>query len=84
MSDLAKTISRNISMVRKEMSFSLQDVADGVGASKSAIHYIESGRNNITIRMLEKIATFFGLPVSALISDTLTYGRQRGENDGTE
>jgi len=53
--------------LRKEHGFTLVDLADKLGVSKSVISYWETGRNEPTICMLKKIAAFFDVSADYLI-----------------
>lgn len=59
-----------LKQLRIEKGQSLQDVADAVQASKAHIWEIEKGRSrNPSIELLSRLASHFGLSVSALIGE---------------
>lgn len=56
--------------LRQKKDQSLQEVADAVGASKAHIWEIENGKSrNPSIELLRRLASHFGLSVSALIGE---------------
>lgn len=54
----------NIKSMRKNLSLTLQDVADAVGSTKPHIWAIENGKSkNPTISLAYKISSLFGVSV---------------------
>ena len=62
MDELTEQVARNLSRIRKEGNFSLDDVSTLTGVSKSMLRQIEKGESSPTISTLWKIAN--GLKVS--------------------
>lgn len=63
-------LAENIRKHRERSKKSLQEVADGVGASKAHIWEIETGRSkNPSIDLLTKISSFLGVSVAELIGE---------------
>jgi transcriptional regulator with XRE-family HTH domain len=73
-------LADNIRKHRERSKKSLQDVADGVGASKAHIWEIETGRSkNPSIDLLSKISSFLGVSVAELMGEN-----PRGEDEPEE
>lgn len=69
---LKAIVKHNIRILRQQAGLSQQSFADKTGLSVRYISYLENGDRrgdpNITLDMLEKVATGLGVPPSLLLS----------------
>lgn len=63
-------IGENIKAIRKKNKLSQKQLAHLVGVSQAAIYYYESGKRDISIEMLSKIANVLEVSVSDLIQSS--------------
>lgn len=54
----------NLKMLRENMAYSLQDLAELCGVSKPQLHVLEKPDANPTIQTAYKIASVFNVPVT--------------------
>ena len=69
--EAAQNLSKNLKALRTLRGYSLARCAMLTGVSKSTLHEIEQGQTP-RLDTVEQIARAFGLPVTALLSDTLS------------
>ena len=63
------TYGETLKYLRKQSGYTQQGLADATGISQSLISSWESGIREPSMDMLKKIAVFFSVPISTLISD---------------
>ena len=64
------SLATKLRELRLKKSKSLQDVAEGVGASKAHIWDLETGKStNPSIELLKSLSRFFGVSVADLIGE---------------
>jgi Predicted transcriptional regulators len=68
MNQLLNNVALNLTKIRKKMNWSLDEVAEQTGVSKSMLGQIERGESNPTILTMEKIVSGLRVPFSVLIS----------------
>jgi transcriptional regulator with XRE-family HTH domain len=61
-----EALRRNVVYKRAEHGFSQGDLADRASVARQTISKIESGHGNVTVEVLEKIATVLGCGVDQL------------------
>ena len=59
--------SQNISIFRKQMGLTQQELADGAGVSQKAIDYWEKDKYEPKLSSLVKLAKFFGVTIDYLV-----------------
>ncbi|MFE7083451.1 helix-turn-helix domain-containing protein [Priestia megaterium] len=69
MDNLINTISNNVGKIRKEKGYSLDQMAQLTGVSKSMIAQIEKGQKTPTVTTLWKIANGLNISLSLLMVD---------------
>lgn len=62
-------IGLRIKNLRKEKNLSQEELGEKIGISKQAVSYLESGRNQISLDILDKLHTIFNISI-----DELFYG----------
>lgn len=71
------SLATRINRLRLKEKQSLQDVADGVGVSKTHIWELEKGRaNNPSADLVEKLADHFNVTVANLIGEEISGDEQ--------
>lgn len=55
--------------IRESKEYSLADVAKGVGTTPMTIQRFEAGTRNISLNWLTKLANFYQVDISELVSD---------------
>lgn len=68
-------IGLRIKNLRKEKNISQEELGEKIGISKQAVSYLESGRNQVSLDILDKLHTFFNISI-----DELFYGETK-ENE---
>lgn len=64
------SLAAKLKELRGKNRQSLQDVADAIGASKTHIYDLETGRsNNPSIELLTKLATHFRVSIADLVGE---------------
>lgn len=69
MCDISKNVSQNLKEIRKNRQFTLEELAEKSGVSKSMLGEIERGRSNPTITVLWKITQALKVPLTTLIEN---------------
>lgn len=69
---MAEFFNNNVKYLRKENSISQQELADKIGIDRSTISRIENNEIETTIPIVEKIAKYFNIEFSDLVSKNLT------------
>ena len=64
---LLKKIGANIRILRKKSNLSQIDLAVAVGIDRSYLSAIENGKRNITIMLLQNIATILAVNIEDLL-----------------
>ena len=64
---LLKKIGTNIRLLRKKSNLSQIDLAVAVGIDRSYLSTIENGKRNITIMLLQNIATILAVKIEDLL-----------------
>ncbi|OVE53978.1 helix-turn-helix domain-containing protein [Chryseobacterium mucoviscidosis] len=65
---LLTTIAKNVLYYRKKKGFTQEDLANEADIDRTYIGYIENARHNVTLGMLQKIATALEIPIQFLLS----------------
>ena len=60
-------LNKTLALVRTFHNLNKTQLADKVGISKSYVSEIESGDKKVTLEILEKYSSAFGIPVSSLM-----------------
>lgn len=60
-------LSNRLLALRKQHGYSLADVAEGTGLSKSFLRFVELGQTDISISRLMKVAAFYDTSVGELV-----------------
>ena len=63
------SIGRNVRRIRKEKGFSIMDLKEKTGLSKSTISDLENDKSSPTIDTLQKIADALGVDVRDFFED---------------
>lgn len=50
-----------LKQIRKEKGFSQQELAKGLGVTQGTIQKIESGKNDLTLKMMKKLSEFLNI-----------------------
>jgi repressor LexA len=66
-------IGEMIRKLRTDRSQTQDDVAAGVGVSKSTVSMWESGQRNLTLETLEAIADYFNVPMAFFLDEATPY-----------
>lgn len=69
-------IGVRIRELREEQGISQQVLADSIGVKQTTISEIERGNNKPSWKNLQKLAQFFGVPLSQLIDEPVSPLRQ--------
>ena len=64
---LLKKIGKNIRFLRKKLNLSQIDLAVAVGIDRSYLSEIENGKRNVTIMLLQNIATILSVKIEDLL-----------------
>ena len=64
---LLKKIGKNIRVLRKKENLSQIDLAVAVGIDRSYLSEIENGKRNVTIMLLQNIATILTVKIEDLL-----------------
>ncbi|MDK7927651.1 MAG: helix-turn-helix transcriptional regulator [Staphylococcus simulans] len=64
---------QNIKQIRKRMNMSQKELATKMEISQSYLSDIESGRKNLSIKTVKKLADSLGLSVTDLFNDDTTF-----------
>ncbi len=67
----SNTVGKRIRELREKYGKSQEDVGKAIDKTHATISYIESGRINLTIDDLAKIAGFFDVPLGELIGEDI-------------
>ena len=59
-------IGLRIKNLRKEKNLSQEELGEKIGISKQAVSYLESGRNQISLDILNKLHTIFNISIDEL------------------
>lgn len=70
----SKSIGENIKKIRQDKGLSQKELANRVNVSQSAIYYYESGKREIRLDMLEKIAVALETPLDRFIEVKVSKG----------
>lgn len=66
---LEQQLGQNVRDLRTGRGWSQNDLAKEVGLTRSSIANLEAGRQNISLAILESLATAFRVPAGHLLSD---------------
>lgn len=77
-----KVIGGAIRQLREQKGLTLEGLAANASISYQYLSGIETGKENFSIRILEKIATALDIPVVALISAAYDPDRNPGPDKG--
>jgi XRE family transcriptional regulator, regulator of sulfur utilization len=69
MDNFTLTVAKNLSLIRKEKNFSLDDLSGLTGVSKSMLRQIEKGESSPTISTLWKIANGLKISFTSLVKE---------------
>ena len=76
-----KLVGSKIKQLRKEKGLRQTDVADGTGISYRHYQEIESGRVNVTVSTLGRIAEFLKLPIQSFFVESAPVEQRATAND---
>jgi XRE family transcriptional regulator, regulator of sulfur utilization len=72
MDELTERVSRNLAAIREERRYSLDDLAEVTGVSRSMLRQIEKGESSPTISTLWKIANGLKVSFTSLVKEART------------
>ena len=67
MAQISKTLGQNIKRIRLKKRMSQGDICRAIDMDRSYMSAIESGKKNITLIVLEKLANALGVSVDELL-----------------
>ena len=67
-----KIIGENIRKLRDNAGFTQGNLAAFIGVDQSLISKIEKGERNLSVELLEKLASLFGVTVDQIESESVT------------
>lgn len=67
--DIQKSFGRRVQQLRKEKGLSQEKFALSIDMDRTYLASVESGKRNISIRNIQKIADGLGVSLSALFAD---------------
>jgi transcriptional regulator with XRE-family HTH domain len=67
---IAETVGAKLRILRRARGYSLAQVAEATGVSRSLLHLIETGKNDPTIGRLIRLTTFYDVNVTELLPDS--------------
>ncbi len=73
---MSNKVMSNLKVLREQCGFNQSQIAKFIGVDQSYISKIEGGERKITVDMLEKLCTLYGVTMSDIHSDNI--GRKRG------
>lgn len=73
MSDMTQMVFDKIERLKEAYGISDNEIAQGIGLSKSSYSRIRNGKTNFTLETLSSIASFFNLPPYYLLLSTERY-----------
>jgi transcriptional regulator with XRE-family HTH domain len=62
-------LGKKLAALRKARGLTQQQLADALGASQSVVAYYERRAENPSLEVLQKLATFYGVSVSELLTE---------------
>ena len=68
-SDVRVRFGEAVRLRRRELGLTQEGLAEGSGLRQAYVAQVESGRRNISLLNIERLARALGLPVSALFSE---------------
>ncbi|HWP79289.1 MAG TPA: helix-turn-helix transcriptional regulator [Candidatus Acidoferrum sp.] len=66
-----KIIGENLRALRDGAGYNQQSIADFLAVDQSLISKIEKGERGISVDMLDKLASLFGVAASAVVNDVV-------------
>lgn len=75
---LLRAVGRRIGEIRRSAGLTQEQTAERLGISVRAYGYIESGRENLTLRTMVAVAAALGVPVADLLLPPQTSEAKRG------
>ena len=64
-------IGENLRVLRDGAGYNQQSIANFLGIDQSLISKIETGERSISVDMLDKLASLFGIAPSAIVNDVV-------------
>jgi transcriptional regulator with XRE-family HTH domain len=80
--DYAKSVGQTIREHRLSRRWTVDELAEKSGVSRTTLNRIESGSFSTTLDTLAKLAEAFGLPLPALLSESAEADKPSGAADG--
>ena len=62
-------IGKNISLLREKFNFTQDQVAEFLGINRVQLAYIENGKRDATVEMLNKLSDLFNVELSTLLEE---------------
>lgn len=66
-----KTVGENLQVLRDGAGYNQQSIAKFLGVDQSLISKIEKGERSISTDMLDKLASLYGITISAIVNDAV-------------
>lgn len=79
MKNCLENIGGNIRRLRKEQSYTIEDLSEKSGLSAKYLQGVETAKNNISIVNLENIAVALGVDISEIIETSVDAFRKSDE-----
>jgi transcriptional regulator with XRE-family HTH domain len=74
-----ENIGKNLRLIRAHKNVTMDELAHGIGMSKSTISQIESGQKKPSLSTLEKLSTFLKVPIECFFKDLVLSVRGTGD-----
>ena len=70
------TVTNNLKKLREQCGFNQSQIANFIGVDQSLISKIESGDRKITIDVLEKLCTLYGITMSEIHEEDISINKE--------
>ena len=65
----AEIFRHNVQTLMDERDINITDLAEATGMSRPGLSRVLSGKEGVTFERAERVASYFGFPLAALIAD---------------
>ena len=71
-------LAKKVKALRKDRGYTMQQVADGIGYTKTHVWELEKGRvTNPTLNVLQRLGLFFGVPTYMFADNSISAEKLR-------
>lgn len=89
MSNMVERIGNHIKVFREQSGFTQKNIADYLQVDQSLVSMVETGKQSLTVDMLEKLADLFGVSLKAFEEEgadvrSLSFALRASEIDETD